>query len=313
MDGLLVIDKPAGLTSHDIVVWGRRILHESRVGHTGTLDPAATGVLPLVVGRATRLARFLSAASKSYEAVIRLGVATDTADAGGKPIGEAHEGPLPSRDAIDRALSEFRGTFLQQPPAYSAKKIGGTRSYVLARASRSHEPVVPSMDLHLQPVAVTAYKLEIVDVLIDRVTLLVECSSGFYVRALAHDLGERLGVGAHLANLRRTRTGDYAIADAVSLEALERDAAEVARRLVPLASMLPGVPALVLTADGVRRACHGQDVGAVHAIRGLGMGDWGPNPPSRLSVRLLDANGQLVAIAEPSATPGLLHPSVVLK
>src|SRR5262252_88967 len=139
MDGLLIIDKPAGPTSHDVVARMRRALGERRIGHTGTLDPAATGVLPLVVGRATRLARFVGASSKSYEAVVRLGVATDTADAAGLPIGPPHDGPLPSRDAIDRALSEFRGTFLQRPPAYSAKKVAGTRSYALARASRSRE------------------------------------------------------------------------------------------------------------------------------------------------------------------------------
>src|SRR5213596_25639 len=115
MDGLLIIDKPSGPTSHDVVARVRRVLRERRVGHTGTLDPAATGVLPLVVGRATRLARFLSAGDKSYEAVVRLGVSTDSGDAEGRPIGSAFAGPLPSRDAIDRALDPFRGTFLQQP------------------------------------------------------------------------------------------------------------------------------------------------------------------------------------------------------
>src|SRR5437762_10622266 len=139
MDGLLVIDKPAGPTSHDVVVRIRRVLGERRVGHTGTLDPAATGVLPLVLGRATRLARFLSAGEKSYEAVVRLGIATDTQDAEGVATGAAHAGPFPARQAIDSALDAFRGTFLQQPPAYSAKKIDGRRSYRLARA-RSRQP-----------------------------------------------------------------------------------------------------------------------------------------------------------------------------
>ena len=138
MDGLLVVDKPSGLTSHDVVVRVRRALGERRIGHTGTLDPAATGVLPLVLGRATRLARFLSASDKSYDAVVRLGVATDTDDAEGTPAGPSYQGPMPSREAIDRALDRFRGIFLQQPPAYSAKKIEGQRSYRLARtASRT--------------------------------------------------------------------------------------------------------------------------------------------------------------------------------
>src|SRR2546421_4324184 len=125
MDGLLVIDKPSGPTSHDVVARMRRVVGERRIGHTGTLDPLATGVLPLVIGKATRLAQFLSASDKTYEAVVRLGVATDTADAGGEPITTRFEGTLPAREAIDRALEAFRGTFLQQPPAFSAKKIGG--------------------------------------------------------------------------------------------------------------------------------------------------------------------------------------------
>src|SRR5688572_13593351 len=138
MDGLLIIDKPSGPTSHDVVARVRRALGERRIGHTGTLDPAATGVLPLVLGRATRLARFLSASDKSYEAVVRLGVGTDTQDAAGAPSGPSYRGALPSREAIDRALDAFRGTFVQQPPAYSAKKIAGHRSYKIARATAKH-------------------------------------------------------------------------------------------------------------------------------------------------------------------------------
>ena len=135
MDGLLIVDKPAGPTSHEVVARVRRALNERRIGHTGMLDPAATGVLPLVLGRATRLARFLSASDKAYDAVFRLGVATDTNDAEGTPAGPSYQGPLPSSEAIDRALDAFRGTFLQQPPAYSAKKIDGRRSYRIARAA----------------------------------------------------------------------------------------------------------------------------------------------------------------------------------
>src|SRR5215208_1294656 len=134
MDGLLIIDKPAGPTSHDIVSRMRRLLREKRIGHTGTLDPAATGVLLLVVGKATRLAKFLSASDKAYDAVVRFGFATDTADAMGEPIGPVWTGLPPSREAIEAALDEFRGTFVQQPPAYSAKKIEGKRSHKLARA-----------------------------------------------------------------------------------------------------------------------------------------------------------------------------------
>jgi tRNA pseudouridine55 synthase len=200
MDGLLVVDKPAGPTSHDVVARMRRVLDERRIGHTGTLDPAATGVLALVLGRATRLAQFLTDSSKSYEAVVRLGVATDTGDAQGRAIGPVGGRPVPSRDAIEEALQGFRGTFLQQPPAFSAKRIGGKRSHDLARAGVAS--VLPA------PVSVTVHRLDIVGADGDCVTLNLECSAGFYVRALAADLGERLGVGAHLVALRRTRAGD---------------------------------------------------------------------------------------------------------
>ena len=203
MDGLLVIDKPSGPTSHEVVARVRRALGERRIGHTGTLDPAATGVLPLVLGRATRLARFLSASDKSYEAVVRLGVATDTYDGAGTPAGPSYQGALPSREAIDRALDAFRGTFLQQPPAYSAKKIDGRRSYSLARAAaRSAGDGIERSSTGAgalpTPVSVTTHSIVLVSVEGDRVTLNVSCSAGFYVRALAHDLGVRLGIGAHL-------------------------------------------------------------------------------------------------------------------
>src|SRR5437867_3916489 len=133
MDGLLLVDKPAGPTSHDVVARMRRVLRERRIGHTGTLDPAATGLLPLVVGRATRLARFVSGSDKTYDAAIRIGVSTATGDAHGDPVAAAYAGQLPSRETIDRALDAFRGTYPQRPPAFSAKKIAGQRSYQLAR------------------------------------------------------------------------------------------------------------------------------------------------------------------------------------
>src|SRR5262245_53837740 len=214
MDGLLVVDKPSGPTSHDVVARMRRVLREQRIGHTGTLDPGATGVLPLVIGRATRLARFLSASDKSYEAIIRLGFATDTADTEGSPIGGRYDGPLPAIEAINRALDAFRGQFLQQPPAFSAKKIGGRRSYDLARRG----PSLPVPDQSLpRPQPVTVHRLQILTVDGDAVTVSIDCSAGFYVRSLACDLGERLGTGGHLIGLRRTCSGEYSIADALPL------------------------------------------------------------------------------------------------
>jgi len=300
MDGLLIIDKPSGPTSHDVVARLRRVLCERSIGHTGTLDPLATGVLPLVVGRATRLARFLSASDKAYDAVIALGYATDTGDRLGTPIARTTSDEAPpaiERDAIERALDEFRGTYLQQPPVYSAKKIGGQRSYALARAGSVPKPDPESVP---RQVSVTVHRLELIGVEGNQVTLRLECSAGFYVRSLAHDLGERLGTGAHLAELRRTRSGEYTVEDAMPLDAAERDPAAAAARVIPLSQMLQRFPVVELTADGVRRARNGQDVG-----RGVGMGDSG-------FVRLVDPAGELVGIAEPTSVAGLLHPFVVL-
>jgi len=310
MDGLLIVDKPAGPTSHDVVARMRRVLREPRIGHTGTLDPAATGVLPLVVGRATRLARFLSARDKSYEAVVRLGVRTDTADAEGQPVGPPHDverdGPLPGRAVIADALDAFRGTFLQQPPAFSAKKIGGTRSHELARA-RAREPgplVLPA------PVSVTVHRLEILGAEADLVTISLDCSAGFYIRSLAHDLGERLDVGAHVAALRRTRSGDCRIEDAIRLSVAEGNPSEAIARLIPLSELLPGLPSIRLTPDGARRARHGRDLGPGDAVDA--------RFPAALSggalplCRLMDTGGGLLGLAEPATTSGLLHPSVVL-
>jgi tRNA pseudouridine55 synthase len=327
MDGLLIVDKPAGPTSHDVVARTRRILREPRIGHTGTLDPAATGVLPLVVGRATRLARFLSERDKSYEAVVRLGVRTDTADAEGAPVGPAYDaardGQLPGRAAIDAVLDAFRGTFLQQPPAFSAKRIGGTRSHELARAraanarlersgaeSQPERRALPAPPDLPAPVSVTAHAIDIVSVDGDWVTLRVDCSAGFYVRALAQDLGERLGVGAHLAALRRTRSGDCRIEDAMALSVAEGDPAVAVARLIPLSKLLLYLPLVRLTAEGARRARHGRDVGPADAV------DARLPAPAAGGVfplcRLMDPSGDLLGLAEAAAATGFLHPSIVL-
>jgi tRNA pseudouridine55 synthase len=331
LDGLLVIDKPAGPSSHDVVARMRRVLGERRIGHTGTLDPLATGVLPLVVGRATRLARFMSASDKGYEAVVRLGVSTDTADAEGSPIGSPFTGSLPSRDEIDRALDAFRGTFLQQPPAFSAKKIAGQRSYRMARRARqlfgappgaawpqalrvADAQSVSETDRELPaPASVTVHRLEVIGVDGERVTLAVDCSAGFYVRSLAHDLGQALGTGAHLEALRRTRSGGFTLSAAMPLAEAEQDRDRARAAIVPLAGMLPELPAVPLTPEGVRHAVQGRELGPGD-FTGTGTEDLGFGIRDSLGcrVRLLDAAGALVGIAEPSTTPGLLHPSVVL-
>jgi tRNA pseudouridine55 synthase len=321
MDGLLIIDKPAGPTSHDVVARVRRLLGERRVGHTGTLDPAATGVLALVVGRATRLARYLSASNKTYEATVRLGFATDTGDATGRPIAPPHTGRFPDRDTIDRALDVFRGTFMQQPPAFSAKKIAGTRSYKLAReALRADKGALnpePSAVAARPAVAsVTAHAIDILRYEGVLVAVHVHCTAGFYVRALAHDLGERLGVGAHLAELRRTRSGDVTLDDAVSLEELEdpmTGRATAIRAMIPLERMLPTIPACRLTVDGVRRAIHGRDLGPADFVDSCTPdADGSAAATAAGRVRLIDPDGALVGVAESSAVSGLLHPAIVL-
>ena len=311
MDGLLVIDKPAGPTSHDVVARLRRVLDERRIGHTGTLDPAASGVLPLVLGRATRLARFLSAGDKSYEAVIRVGVSTDTYDGEGTAVGTTHDGVCPSREVIEAALGAFRGSFLQQPPAYSAKKIAGRRSYKIARArARNRSEHEGPGDLP-EPVRVFVHRLDLVALDADTVTLRVDCSAGFYVRALAHDLGQSLGPGAHLAALRRTGSGDFTLADALSFEAAERDHDMACRSIVPLAQMLPRWLSVVLTDQGARLAAHGRDVGPDDITSGVPPGLSAP-APAQQAVKMLDRQGELIAIGEPGESPGLLHPSIVL-
>lgn len=302
MDGLLVVDKPVGPTSHDVVARVRRATGERRIGHTGTLDPRASGVLPLVLGRATRLARFLTAADKSYTAVIRLGIATDTYDADGRPVGEPYTGPPPDRVAIERTLETFRGTFFQQPPAFSAKKVSGVRSYRTAReqraASGGSSPAEPP-----PAVEVTVFELRLTDVSDFRVALSLTCSSGFYVRTLAHDLGQRLGCGGHLAELRRTRSGDLSLREATPLEHIERDPGAVGSALIPTARMLTGLPAATLTDDGVRRARHGRTLGDAEITT--------RTAPAAAVTRLLDPAGDLVGIAETSGA-GLLHPVVIL-
>jgi tRNA pseudouridine55 synthase len=297
MNGVLVVDKPAGPTSHDVVARVRRILRISRVGHTGTLDPLATGVLPLVVGRATRLAQFLSSDQKEYEARVRFGIATDTYDAVGQPIetGARNSGAAPGAASIEAALEEFRGTYPQMPPPFSAKKVSGTPAYKLARA-RS--------DVALEAVPVTVYSLELTSVREDAADLRIVCSSGFYVRTLAHDLGERLGCGAHLAALRRTRAGDFTIGQAAPLDELERDASTAADRIVPMERLLPSLPHVVVNDRGAKRAAHGND---------LAPGDLSTPVPAAPAgrLRVIDGVGSLVGIARPEPG-GLLRPVIVL-
>jgi tRNA pseudouridine55 synthase len=309
MDGLIVVDKPVGPTSHDVVARMRRVLGERRIGHTGTLDPAASGVLPLVVGRATRLARFFDRDLKAYEAEIRLGIETDTYDATGQPCGAAHKGPLPGRPAVDEALDGFRGTFHQHPPPFSAKKIDGRRSYALARAAR--RAGAASDDVRPVPAAVTVtiHSLQLISMDGEYLRVQLHCTAGFYVRSLAHDLGQRLGIGAHLSGLRRTRSGDLTEDDAHPLESIASRREAAVEALVPMAQMLPRLAAVQLTGPGAARAVRGRDLGPDDVARWV---TEGPTLEGTLRhIRLIDERGDLVGIGA-EISGGLLHPFVVL-
>jgi tRNA pseudouridine55 synthase len=294
MTGILLIDKPRGITSHDVVARMRRVLQERSIGHTGTLDPMATGLLVLVIGRATRLASLLSGSDKTYDATIRLGTATTTDDAEGIALGEA-TAQLPDDAAVRRVLEAFRGTFPQVPPPHSAKKVDGVRAYRLARQDK---PV------NLSPVDVTVRELTWLGRDGADVAVRVQATAGFYVRALARDIGERLGCGAHLAALRRLRSGSFDVADAWRLDEAESAATATAARLIPPGDALPELAAAEVTEAGLARVLHGNFVGAEHLV---GMP---PRPDeSPLPVRIM-CDGRLVALARWRA--GALHPVVVL-
>lgn len=297
-DGVLVIDKPAGPTSHDIVAVVRRALGVDRVGHTGTLDPLATGVLPLVVGRATRLAAFMSGADKEYEARIRFGATSPSYDA--EQAGEPTATVALPRDAreIHAVLPRFLGSYLQMPPPFSAKKVGGTPAYKLARRNAPVE---------IKAVPVTVRELDLVSYSAGAADLRVVCSSGFYVRSLAHDLGSALGCGAYLDGLRRTRAGAFTIDDAVALRVVMEDGPEAAARMVPMERLLPDLPSATLNESGLRRASHGNTLGQSDFQLSPGAAGVAPGSP----LRLVDAAGSLIGIADALAG-GLLHPRVVL-
>lgn len=209
IDGIFNIDKPVGITSHDVVARVRRLTGQKRVGHAGTLDPAASGVLPILLGQATRVAEYLSESGKAYRATIRFGIETDTYDAEGRIVGEADVTLM--RSDIERVLPGFLGGQMQRPPIYSALKRDGQPLYALARAGKSVE---------IEPRPITIESLDIIDWNTPLLVLDVVCSKGTYIRSLAHDLGERLGTGAHLAALVRTRSGPFQLEASIGLDAL---------------------------------------------------------------------------------------------
>jgi tRNA pseudouridine55 synthase len=298
MDGVLVIDKPAGPTSHDVVARARRALGEKRIGHTGTLDPLATGVLPLVIGRATRLASLLSSTEKEYDAGIRLGTSTDTYDAAGVVTGgTGPEAVTVDRGRVEEALAGFRGRFEQMPPPFSAKKVAGVAAYKLARQRKP---------TGLSAVAVMVHELSLLGLEDGLLRVRLVTSAGFYVRSLAHDLGVRLGCGAHLERLRRTRAGSFGVEQAVELEDLDRDARAAEGRMILLEALVPELAAVRVNARGVTRVSHG------NFLSPEDLSEMGPGPlPAGVRVRVVDAAGRLLAIADAGAD-GVLRPSIVL-
>lgn len=293
MTGAIVVNKPEGWTSHDAVNKVRRLVGTRRVGHLGTLDPMATGVLPLVVGNATRLAQFYVRAGKVYDAVIRFGYSTDTCDRDGTPTSPVME-PVITREQLEPLLERFRGPIQQTPPRISAKKVGGTPAYKLARRN---------LVVELKPVEVTVHSLELVDVSGPEAHVLVHCSAGTYLRALAHDLGQLLGCGAFLKTLVRTRSGDFTIEQARTIEQLEQFAQEdrMIEALIPASEMLPEFPSEfvdTLTAAFIRQG------------RDFRVSPFHVRPGSRY-VKAVGQHGELVAIGE-FKLPNLYHPMLVL-
>jgi tRNA pseudouridine55 synthase len=293
LDGVIVVDKPEGWTSHDVVGKVRRIANTRKVGHLGTLDPIATGGLPLVIGRATRLAQFYTRSDKIYEGIVRFGWSTDTYDRAGEATTEKRNVVI-NTQRLETVLDSFRGEFLQTPPPVSAKKVAGRRAYKLARQATPPD---------LEPAPVEVYELMVLNVDGPRLRLRVHCSGGTYMRAIAHELGRQMECGAHIEELRRLASGEFEIGQARTLEQLQSLAVEerLVDALVPAAQMLPGFPSVFVDESTVTGIRNGRNF---------------PASPFRSAsaakhVKAVTRQGEVVAIGE-SVLPNLYHPVVVL-
>ena len=298
MDGILVIDKPEGITSHDVVARVRRILGTKRVGHTGTLDPFATGVMVLLIGKATRLAQFLDKDEKEYEAVIRFGFETDTGDRTG--VRNAERGMRnaefdPANYDWESVFSRFHGELMQTPPMYSAKKVGGKKLYELARKG---------IEIPRQAVPVFIRRLDILPNEFrtphSALRIRVVCSAGTYIRTLAEDIGRAIGTGAHLAELRRTRAGRFSIDQAVTLEQLEA-VREPGDELIPITEAVSHLPEIALTAEREARTRDGLST----RVDGGAYDDG-------VAVRMLDENRDIIAIGIYNGDDKTVKPKIVL-
>jgi tRNA pseudouridine55 synthase len=311
-DGILVINKPSERTSHDVVESVRRLVGFRGIGHLGTLDPLATGVLVVALGRATRLARFYTGRRKRYTCAVRFGFETDTYDADGEALGP-DKAPTLNSEEIAAHAAQFLGKIQQVPPAYSAKKIHGRPAHELAR---KNEPV------KLEPVEVEVFEFLPTSVEGSVARFTVECGAGTYIRSLAYDLGKLQGSGAHLAEITRTAVGEFTLDDARSLAQLEQDAkgGRLLERVIPLEKLLTDLPRTTVLPIVEKRVRHGAKFNitiaqiqpglaneAQNAPAQLDSGDW---KPSRL--RVFNQQGQLIAIAEP-VVPRTYQPLVVLE
>jgi tRNA pseudouridine55 synthase len=282
ISGVLNINKSAGMTSHDVVDVVRRLYHVRKVGHTGTLDPRGTGVLPICVGRATKIAQFLTTADKEYEMVIRLGVTTDTQDADGKMMAEAEV--RVTRDEVEAALKRFVGEIQQIPPLFSAKRVRGERLYKVARRGE---------DVPREPVTVNIYAIRLISFAPPFVGLWVHCSKGTYARTLADDLGRVLGCGAHLYSLVRIRAGRFALKDALSLTDLAALVAEGRGEepLIPVEEALDHLPAVRILPEASHLILHGSPVTAAQVV------SVPPDVVKGALVRVLGFRRQLLSLA----------------
>ena len=281
MDGVLNINKPAGMTSHDVVQLARRVLREKKIGHTGTLDPLATGVLVLCIGKATRIAQYLEAGEKEYRAIMKLGVTTDTLDAEGRVL-ETRTYVAPDRGTLLQVIQQFTGSIMQSPPAFSAVKIEGVPSYKLARQGRAK----PN-----KPRPATIYSIDLTAFEDPLLSLTVRCAKGVYIRSLCADIGDALYAGAHLTGLQRTKSGSFSIDTAITLETLAgmAEAGTAAAAVISIDDALAEFPILELSTAEAGKVIHGNKVEYPSAHRGL--------ITRRGLVRIHDSLGRLLSLA----------------
>ncbi len=311
MHGLLLIDKPAGMTSHDVVARVRRLTHIRQIGHAGTLDPMATGLLVLCIGHAVRLSEYLLGKDKTYTGCIKLGERTTTDDAEGEVV--ERRDPQVTAQELARVTPAFIGEILQMPPQYSAIQVQGRRAYKLARRGEQ---------VNLSPRRVTIHELTLTPVidplttpLIHQIEFQVTCSAGAYIRALARDIGEMLGCGAHLTALRRVRSGSFTLADALTLEQLEQaaQAGALAQRLLPTDRAVADMPRCDLDDDTARRLQMGQFVTGAPTLAHPIDASYGARNGPGIMCRVYDGRGQFVALGLYDPGRGLLKPAKVFE